>query len=67
MYRNIHCVPPERRRNFISCLGLDSFSTVDSIQKLSVIFSFRETMSVDTNTGQCEEWSEEVFRNILLL
>ena len=49
MYRNIHCVPPERRQNFISCLGLDSFSTVD------------------TNTGKCEEWSEEVFRNILLL
>lgn len=67
IYRNIHCVPPAKLQYFRSCLMHDQHSPINSIQELSVIFSFRETMPVDTKTRQCEEWSEEVFRNILLL
>ena len=52
---------------FCCSFSYDPKLPIDSIQELSVIFSFSATMHVDTNKVQCEEWSEEVFRNILLL
>ena len=62
IFRNYYCLSPEERLMRIACLGhmLTRLIKTDSIQKLSVIFSFREKTPVDIDTVKCQEWSEEV-------
>jgi len=61
IYRNYDCLSPEERRFFILCQGeYRGSNQINSIKKLSVIFSFRETTAVDIDKAKCEGWSEEV-------
>ena len=62
IYRNHYCLSPEERLMRITCLGhmLPLLIKTDSFERLSVIFSFGETASVDIDTVKCEGWSEEV-------
>lgn len=57
IYRNYDCLSPEERRFLILCHD-EHAGQVNSIQTLSVIFSFRDTTSVDIDTDKCEGWTD---------